>query len=75
MPIEKLGFGQMSFWTNVQWTIVRMDDCPHGRLSAWTIVRMDDCPLALCITIVTISIKDNKDVIWLMQYCIMMKRI
>ena len=33
--------------TNVQWTIVRMDDCLHGRLSAWTIVRMDDCPLAV----------------------------
>ena len=42
--IKKFPFGHMSLWTNVQWTIVRMDVCPDGQLSGWTIVRMDDCP-------------------------------
>ena len=38
-------------WTNVhlnkcpvQWTIVRLDYCPPGLLSAWTIVHLDYCP-------------------------------
>ena len=28
--IKKYPFGQMSLWTNVQWTIVQMDVCPNG---------------------------------------------